>query len=123
MTAPEKLAGRRVLVVEDEIMVVMMVENILGDLGCETVAASNKARAFALLEKETFDAAILDVNLDGAESYDVADVLVLKGTPFMFSTGYGVDGLKPAYRHLPVLPKPFWEQELLRLISGLVGDA
>lgn len=117
------LAGRRILLVEDEIIVVMMVEDMLAEHGCNAVAASNKARALDLLERERFDAAILDVNLGGAESYEIADILARQETPFLFATGYGARGLDPAYRHFPVLSKPFRDVELLAALCALIGNA
>jgi CheY-like chemotaxis protein len=116
-----ELAGRRVLVVEDEALVMMMIEDVLLDAGCEVVVAGNVARALAAIGAERFDAAILDVNLDGSPSYDVADALAARGTPFLFSTGYGADGMRPAYRHCRVLTKPFAEDDLVRSLSAIVA--
>lgn len=83
------LAGRRVLVVEDEMMVLFMIEDILADLGCKAVStAATVDQALALIEAQTFDVAMLDSNLNGTRSYPVADALDARGVPFFFSTGY-----------------------------------
>ena len=85
------LSGRRVLVVEDEMMILMMIEDMLADLGCESVtAAATVDQALALIDAQTFDAAMLDMNLNGNKSYAVADALAARGVPFVFSTGYSV---------------------------------
>jgi CheY-like chemotaxis protein len=84
------LAGRRVLVVEDEPIVGMLLEDMLLDLGVEVVGpAATLAEALALAEREDLAAALLDVNLGGERSYPVADALARRGVPFLFLTGYG----------------------------------
>ena len=87
------LSGRRVLVVEDEMMILMIIEDMLADLGCESVtAAATVDQALALIDAQVFDAAMLDMNLNGNKSHAVADALAARGVPFVFSTGYsGLD--------------------------------
>jgi CheY-like chemotaxis protein len=112
------LSGRRVLVVEDEMLVSMLLEDMLGDLGCEVLGPATKIDdALALAEGEDIDFAILDVNLNGTESYPVADALAARGVPFMFATGYGGEGLRESYRHVPVMPKPFQQRDVEKLLS------
>ncbi len=115
------LAGRRVLLVEDESLVAMLAEDMLLDLGCEVVVAMRLDRALAHARSEAFDLAVLDVNLGDARSYPVADLLLARGTPFLFATGYGQHGLDAAYQAVPVLQKPYQaaplEHVLLRLLS------
>jgi len=102
----KSLSGRRILVVEDEMMVLMVTEDMLGDLGCESVAAAaNVDQALALIEAQGFDAAMLDVNLNGSKSYPVADALAARGVPFAFSTGYSDHGKDGHYSDRPVLKK------------------
>jgi len=85
----KSLFGRRVLVVEDEMMTLMLIEDMLADLGCESVAtAATAEQALALIDKQVFDAAMLDMNLNGEKSHAVADALAARGVPFVFSTGY-----------------------------------
>jgi CheY-like chemotaxis protein len=110
----QDFAGRRVLLVEDEAMIAMLLEDMLGDLGCEVVGpAYSLAPALALARDETaIDVAILDVNLAGQTVYEVADTLKARGVPIVFSSGYGASGLREADRNAPVLPKPFKLQDL-----------
>ena len=116
------LSGRRILVVEDEMMVLMVTEDMLGDLGCESVAAAATVdQALALIEARGFDAAMLDVNLNGSKSYPVADALAARGVPFAFSTGYSSFEISDAYRDRNVLRKPFQYEELAAILSGLLS--
>jgi CheY-like chemotaxis protein len=111
------LSGRRILVVEDEMMVLMMIEDILADLGCESVtAAATIEQAITLINAQVFDAAMLDMNLSGSKSHAIADALAARGVPFIFSTGYSAHDMREGYRDRPVLMKPFgsrnWPQDL-----------
>src|SRR4051794_22900016 len=84
------LSGRRVLVVEDEMIVAWLLQDMLADLGCAVVGpAARVSQALAMIDAEAIDAAVLDVNLNGQKSYPVADALAARGMPFVFSTGYG----------------------------------
>jgi CheY-like chemotaxis protein len=106
--SPPGPAQRRVFVVEDEIMIRMLLEDMLNDLGYGVAAsASGLDEAVALARTSDFDLAILDVDLNGDAVYPVADVLTQRGVPFVFSTGYGGRGLPAAYRDRPTLHKPF----------------
>ena len=106
MTCP--LSGRRVLVVEDETMVAWLLEDMLADLGCAVVGpAAHVNQALAMLDAEAIDAAVLDVNLNGQNSYPVAAALAARGVPFVFSTGYNKDSLPNTNQSFPVLQKPF----------------
>ena len=118
-----RLDGRRILAVEDEMLLLMLVEDMLNDAGCEVITASDVTQAISLIETEPFDAAVLDVNLDGQESYPVADALVKRGKPFVFATGYGSRGVSAEYRDHPVVTKPYQQDELIgRLITSLSPD-
>jgi CheY-like chemotaxis protein len=115
------LSGRRVLVVEDEMMILMMIEDMLADLGCESVVtAANVDQALALIDAQNFDAAMLDMNLNGAKSHSIADALAARGVPFIFSTGYSGDDMREGYRDRPVLKKPFQYQELVKILTRLL---
>jgi CheY-like chemotaxis protein len=107
------LAGRRVLLVEDETVVALMVEDMLEDLGCllaGSVASLDKAlEAAASLEA---DVALLDVNLGGQEIFPVAERLQARGIPAVFATGYGSAGLPERWRDSAVLAKPFVIEDL-----------
>lgn len=114
------LAGWRLLVVEDEMLVLMLIEEVLGELGCTTLSsASCVDDAVRLVESETFDAAILDRNLAGEAVYPVADALAARGVPFIFATGYGGRGLREAYRDRPLVQKPFRADDIARALTAL----
>ena len=105
------LQGRRVLVVEDESLVAMLLETILEDMGCTPVGpASNIDEGEALARDEAaLDAALLDVNVAGRQVFPVAAALKARGVPFVFSTGYGEGGLPDEWRGQPTIQKPFTE--------------
>jgi len=115
-----RLSGLRLLVVEDEALVAMLLEDTLRALGCRCVGpAGNVAQALALLERETVDLALLDVNLGGGErSYPVADRLAARGIGFIFVTGYGTSGIDRRYDPVRVLQKPFDEHQLAQAIAA-----
>ena len=120
MTDVTKLQGLKVLVVEDEMMVSMLIEDMLGDLGCTVVGpASRIEEAFELAKSAEIDCAVLDVNLGGQPIFPLADVLREKGAPFAFATGYGDAGLREVDKGTPVLQKPFRESDLARILSEL----
>lgn len=115
------LAGRRVLVVEDEILILMMIENMLADLGCATVAtAGTVAQAIDLIEAQNFDAAMLDMNLDGQDSRRVAEALSERGVPFLYSTGNAARETRGVAGDRPVLRKPFTFEEMASGLSRLL---
>ena len=115
-----ELAGLRVLVVEDEMMVSMLIEDMLTDLGCTVVGpASRIDEAIELANTAQIDCAVLDVNLGGQPIFPLADILRAKGAPFAFATGYGDAGLRDVDRGAPVLQKPFREAELARVLGQL----
>ncbi len=118
----ELLSGRRVLVVEDEFLVLMMIEEMLADLGCESVSTAPSVRkALALVEAQAFDVAMLDVNLGGDTSFPIADALATQGVPFLFATGYDIQSLTDRHRSRPVLRKPFRDHELRETLRGLLS--
>ena len=104
------LAGLRVLVVEDETLVAMLLEDMLGDLGCEVAATASRIAQAVELARDpglAFDVAILDVNVAGESITPVAQALSERPVPFVFATGYGESGVPEAFRGRPVLQKPF----------------
>jgi CheY-like chemotaxis protein len=120
MNDTAKLSGLRVLVVEDEMMVSMLIEDMLGDLGCTVVGpAARLDEAMELANAGELDCAVLDVNLGGQPIFPLADVLREKGKPFAFATGYGDAGLRDVDRGTPVLQKPFRESDLARVLGEL----
>jgi CheY-like chemotaxis protein len=122
MSAAQDLAGRRVLVVEDEPMVMMLLQDMLEDIGCVVVGtASRLAEATEKASKLAFDLAILDVDLDGVRTFPIAEVLAQRGVRFMFATGYGAATLPPDLSGRPVLQKPFQQQELERALRAALA--
>ena len=117
------LAGLHILVVEDEMLVLMEIQDMLADHGCEiVVAAATIEQAIALIAAQHFDAALLDLNLNGVRSYPVADALAARGVPFAFATGYGGSGLRDGDRERPLLVKPFGSASLETMLVGLLSD-
>lgn len=120
MTSTPNLQGLRVLIVEDEMMVSMLIEDMLTDLGCIVVGpASRLDEAMELVGHAKIDCAVLDVNLGGQPIFPLADLLRAKGAPFAFATGYGDAGLRDVDRGAPVLQKPFREGDLARVLGEL----
>jgi DNA-binding NtrC family response regulator len=112
--APQK---QRVLIVEDEAMIRMMLADMLADIGHDVAAeAATLDEARRCAEETDFDFAILDVNLNGEQIFPVVDIIGRRNLPFLLSTGYGANGLPEAYRSAPVLQKPF---ELDRLRAAI----
>jgi CheY-like chemotaxis protein len=120
MTEAAPYAGLKVLVVEDEMLIAMLLEDMLTDLGCEIVGpVSNVEDALARLEQGGIDAAILDVNLGRGQSYPVAEVLRARGLPFAFATGYGEAGVDARFKDAPALQKPFRQDALERALASM----
>jgi CheY-like chemotaxis protein len=114
------LSGRRVLVVEDEMLVLMMIEDMLADLGCESVtSAATVDKAIVLINAQVFDIALLDMNLNGHDSHPVAEALSERGVAFVYSTGNTSQSSRDGYSDQPVLKKPFKYEELAAILSRL----
>lgn len=111
----------KVLVVEDEALIAMLLEEMLADRGY-TVAGhgANLAEASELARTLDVDAAILDVSLAGEEVFPVATILQERGIPFLFTTGYGAAGLPPAWSGRPVFTKPYDIEPLTECLQQLV---
>jgi CheY-like chemotaxis protein len=111
-------SGKRILVVEDEMMIRMLLEGMLDDLG-HTVAGEAGAidEAIALAKKADFDVALLDVNLNGRSITPVVEILIARGLPFVFASGYGEHGVPEPYRGSPTLQKPFQAEALADAIA------
>ena len=103
----------RILIVEDEMLVAMLIEDLVLDLGHQPVGPVMRLEP-ALEQASTaeIDMAILDINLAGKRSFPIADRLTERGIPFIFASGYGVAGLEPPYLSAPVLQKPFDQNQL-----------
>jgi CheY-like chemotaxis protein len=111
-------AGKRVLVVEDELMIRMLLQDMLADLGHTLAGEAGRIEgALALAKEGAFDVAILDVNLNGQPISPVVEVLIDRGLPFVFATGYGQRGVPEPYRNTPTLQKPFQADALAQAIE------
>ena len=120
-TMPENC---RVLVVEDESAVLMLMEDMLSDLGvCEVVSAMGLAEALPLAQTLELTFAVLDVNLGEERSFPVAQALRARGVPFFFATGYGSSGIEGDFVGSTVLKKPFRQAELVAAIDRTLAAA
>ena len=116
------IKGVRVLLVEDEAIIAMTAEDMLDELGCVTAAtASSLAEALAAAEREAFDVALLDINLNGQQSLPVAARLRTAGTPFVFTTGYGAAGCGAEFADVPLVTKPYQIGDLETAIRAALG--
>ena len=115
--------GKRVLVVEDDAMVCMMLEDMLGELGY--IIAAEAARidgALEALRTGEFDLAILDINVGGEAISPVAEALAARGTPFVLATGHAERDLPELYRGRPMLAKPFRLDSLERMLQSVTDS-
>ena len=120
-TAPAQTAieGLTILLVEDESLLSMMAEDILMDAGCAVVLAMRLREALELARTSAIDLAVLDVNLGGGEtSYPVAQALMERGIPFLFASGYDLNGLDPAFQGIPRIQKPYSAERLLHCVAA-----
>jgi CheY-like chemotaxis protein len=112
----------RILVVEDEAIVAMLLEDMLAELGYEVVGPVTRLdRALDLARGALIDAAVLDVNVNGNDSYAVADALRARAIPFVFATGYGTKELAERFRDSPITQKPFHRDDLERALGIAMG--
>lgn len=112
---------RRVLIVEDEPLIAMMLEDFLDALDREVAGTADSCTAaLEILERDGVDAAILDVNLRGGEqSWPVADRLAERGIPFILATGGAGDAIAEAHRDRPILSKPFTLDGVEKALNSL----
>ena len=121
----EGLSGRRILVVEDESLVAMLLETILEDMGAIPVGAiaTVEEALQVVADDPLLDAALLDVNVAGKLVFPVAEALRAKGIPFVFSTGYGEGGLPEQWRGQATIQKPFTEDAVKAALFKALGVA
>jgi PAS domain S-box-containing protein len=122
---PARMANnRRVLLVEDEALVAMMIQEFLTEYGHSVIGPISTMSAAALIAKDgDFDAAILDINLGDGMVYPVADTLSARGIPFVFVTGYEADTVAERFSEVPILQKPIERQMLQKLFLQSVNNA
>jgi CheY-like chemotaxis protein len=107
------VAARRILIVEDEMIIALMVEDFLADLGWNVVGvAGTRDQALAMARDAVIDAALLDVNLNGRNTFGAAEILRERQIPFVFATGYGAQGIDDRFRGVPTLTKPYQLDQL-----------
>ncbi|HLH90468.1 MAG TPA: response regulator [Xanthobacteraceae bacterium] len=111
----------RILVVEDEMLIAMLVEDWLAELKCETVGPTGSAaEALALIEDGELDGAILDVSLDGHDSFPIADALRVRNVPFVFATGHGFGHIAERFKDAPTLTKPYDFERVRATVATLL---
>jgi CheY-like chemotaxis protein len=111
--APQSPSGWRVLLVEDEALVAMMIQECLSESGHSVIGpVSRAADALQAAKEVDYDAAILDINLGDGMAYPVADIVAARGVPFVFVTGYEADTIDDRFSHVPILQKPIERQML-----------
>jgi PAS domain S-box-containing protein len=116
----DSLSGRRVLLVEDEALVAMMIQECLTESGHLVIGPISRAADALQAAKEIdYDAAILDINLGDEMAYPVADIVAARGVPFVFVTGYEADTIDDRFSHVPILQKPIERQ----MLEGLFVSA
>ena len=115
------LQGRKILVVEDEFLVAMLIQEMLETAGCLVSGPIPRVpEALDAAGRETYDAAVLDINLAGERIDPVAEALSRRNVPFVFVTGYSTGVLPSAFAERPRLCKPFKMADLLGALSNLV---
>lgn len=116
----DRTVRRRILIVEDEALLAFGLEQDLLEAGFETVGPyRNLATALDATRQEAFDAAILDINLEGERSYPIASDLASRGIPFLFLSGYGGESLPEEFRGFKRLAKPYDPEDLVRQLKQL----
>ena len=119
---PLRVIAPRVLVVEDEMTVAMLIEDMVSELAYEVAGVVPRLEdAMRLLDTDTFDMAMLDVHLNGKTVFPFAAELNAREIPFLFATAYGARGLPAEFQHHVVLQKPFGPVELRQALMGLTG--
>ncbi len=111
----------RILLLDDEPMISIMVQGWLAELGCEIVGPASSVRgALDLIKTDTFDAAILDVSLGSEDCYPVADALIERGIPIAFATGHGRQEIDPRFSGALILSKPFGFEAIKGIVDRLI---
>lgn len=118
-----KFTGSRAFLVEDETLVLFSLEDVLTDLGCEVVGQATRLEQAMTMAQSLgpLDVAILDVNIGGTTVFPVARLLLERGVPLIFATGYGRDGLPPEWQGHAVIVKPYSVQDIERALTPLLA--
>jgi CheY-like chemotaxis protein len=114
----------RVLFVEDEPLVAMLIEDMLIELGIEVVGPASKLeKALELAREAAIEAAVLDINIRGVLTFPVADLLLERGIPVIFATGYGSSVLPERFRRTQTLQKPFDQLQFAGALRAALADS
>lgn len=113
------LHGRKVLILEDELIIAFALEDMLSDMGAEVTMAGSIEEAYARLSESAVSLAVLDVNVHGIKSYAFADELAQRGVPLIFATGYGDAEHPPQFAGARTLTKPYNRHQLTEAIAAL----
>jgi CheY-like chemotaxis protein len=107
------LTGKRVLVVEDEAMLIIALQDMLRDIGCQVAASEGGFKgALQRAQEQVFDLAVLDLNLAGLSVSPVADVLAARGIPFVFASSYCSGSIPSRFADRPRVEKPYQSDDL-----------
>ncbi len=118
------LSGRRILVVEDEMLISLLIEDILGDEDCIIVGPFDRvAKAIGAAQCDKLDGAVLDVNVAGTKIYPIAEILAKRGIPFMLLSGYGADAVPSAHPEWRACSKPFKPEDLVAALTKEIETA
>ena len=118
-----QLHGLRVMILEDEALVSLLLEDMIEDLGCKVVGAFCRLdhALEAVANGAELDVAVLDVNVAGQHSFPLAETLALRGVPYVFATGYDESGLPDRWRGAATLRKPFLQEQVADALSAAIG--
>ncbi|HVM21781.1 MAG TPA: response regulator [Sphingomicrobium sp.] len=118
--AAPRLAGRRILVVEDSPVVAPFTVDLLEELGCTVVGpAPNMAAARECIEAGAFDAAMMDIHIRGERVFALCEALAAKDVPFIFTSGYADSGMPDKWQDRPRLQKPYTIDQVEEALSAL----
>jgi CheY-like chemotaxis protein len=124
MQPPTSAESRRILVVEDQMLIALEIVAMVEDFGCQPVGPVGHVQtALQAVSREPLDAALLDVDLDGQSVEPVADLLDRRGIPFALVTGYSRDRLPAGLRSRPYVAKPFTYDDVRSALSALLATA
>lgn len=117
--AAPALAGRTILILEDELIIAIALEDMLAGMGAKVVIAGTIEEAQARLADTALSLAVLDVNVHGVKSYGVAEALAARGVPLIFATGYGSAEHPPHFAAATTLTKPYSRHQLTEAIAAI----
>lgn len=122
MSAASSETARRVLIVEDEMLIALMLQDMVAEAGLAVAAIANTLQTgIELAGREDVQLVILDINLNGEEAYPVAEILKARRIPFIFSTGYAEASVRPEFQTVPRLIKPYQQDMLIAAIDAALG--